>query len=73
MSNDENVLVTLAEMASRLRLQPQEVRREVEQGRLPAVRVGAKGLLFDPATVLRILQERAQEEASALKPGDSGG
>lgn len=63
MSNDENVLVTLAEMASRLRLQPQELRREAEEGRLPAVRVGLKSLLFDPAVVDRLLRERAAKEA----------
>lgn len=59
----EHGLETLAEIASRLRLHPQEVRREVDEGRLPAVRVGLKGLLFDPEVVLRILQQRARQGA----------
>jgi len=73
MPDNESPLVTLAEMASRLRLQPQDLRREVEDGRLPAVRVGTKGLLFDVESVLRILQRRAQDESSALEPGGSRG
>jgi hypothetical protein len=72
--NDEaQRLVPLAEMAGRLRLHPQDLRREVESGRLPAVQVGAKGLLFDPEIVLRILQQRARDEASAMKRGGSRG
>jgi 2,4-dienoyl-CoA reductase-like NADH-dependent reductase (Old Yellow Enzyme family) len=62
-------LVPLAEMAGQLRLHPQDLRREVENGRLPAVQVGTKGLLFDPEIVLSILEQRARDEASALKPG----
>jgi 2,4-dienoyl-CoA reductase-like NADH-dependent reductase (Old Yellow Enzyme family) len=73
MVNDERVLVPLAEMAGRLRLHPQDLRREVENGRLPAVQVGTKGLLFDPECVLRILQQRAKDEASAMEPGESRG
>jgi hypothetical protein len=67
--DNEHGLETLAEMASRLRLHPQELRREVEEGGLPAVKVGLKGLLFDPRVVLRILQQRAQQAAGTAGEG----
>ena len=60
MSDEVHGLATLAEMASRLRLHPKELRREVEEGRLPAAKVGEKGLLFDPERVMALLRERAQ-------------
>ena len=69
MPDNELELVTLAAMASKLRIRPQELRREVEQGRLPAVRIGQSSLLFDPTVVERLLAARAAE-AAAANPGD---
>lgn len=59
MEPKETRLVTLAQLASRLRVNPSDLRLEVEAGRLPAVRLGRRGLLFDPELVERILGERA--------------
>lgn len=58
-------LVTLAQLASRLRVNPSDLRLEFEAGRLPAVRLGQRGLLFDPELVERILGERASVAPSS--------
>jgi len=60
VTKDEPEFVTLAEMAQRLRVHPGDLRREVEAGGLPAVRIGTKGLLFDPARVCLALRQRAR-------------
>lgn len=52
-------LLDLGAMASRLRVQPQDLRAEAEANTLPHVRVGKRGLLFDPEAVERVLAERA--------------
>jgi hypothetical protein len=53
-------LLDLGAMASRLRLQPQELRAEAEAGTLPHVRVGRRGLLFDAERVITELEARAE-------------
>jgi len=54
-------LVPLGLMAARLGIPPTELRQDVEDGGLPAVRVGKRGLLFHVATVERLLRERAEQ------------
>jgi excisionase family DNA binding protein len=51
-------LLTLHQMAARLRLPRVWLREEALAGRLPCMRVGRK-LLFNLSTVERILAERA--------------
>jgi hypothetical protein len=52
-------LLSLGLMASQLGVRPQELRAEAEAGGLPCVRVGKRGLLFDPDRVFAVLAERA--------------
>lgn len=59
MSEPHTKLVTLSQLAAHLRLPAAELRLEVETGRLPAVRIGKRGLLFDLEQVERLLAERA--------------
>jgi len=62
-------LVPLAAMAGLLRLSPADLRKDVEDGLLPAVRIGKRGLLFHVATIEGLLRQRA-EQASARALSD---
>lgn len=42
-------LVSTAEAATRLGISPREIRQLAQRGRLPAQRIGARTLAFDPA------------------------
>ncbi len=59
MSETNTKLVTLSQLAAHLRLPAAELRLEVNAERLPAVRIGKRGLLFDLERVERLLSERA--------------
>jgi hypothetical protein len=56
-------LLTETKLAIRLQVKAAWLREEAEAGRLPAVRAGDR-FLFDPATVERLLLDRAQKSAS---------
>ena len=60
----DNVLLDLGAMASRLRVQPQDLRAEAEANTLPHVRVGKRGLLFNPEQVMAALDVRAAHRVS---------
>jgi len=70
VSSDERV--PLGAMADILHLHPTDVRHEVEEGRLPAVRVGQKGLLFGPIVVMNMLRCRARDEAARCRADTAG-
>ena len=55
----QNNLVPLSAAASELGIQARELRREVERGWLPHVRVGERAILLDLELVRRLLAERA--------------
>ena len=52
-------LVSPAVLSSILGVPVRELRREAEEGRIPHVRIGEQGLLFDLEAVTRILLGRA--------------
>lgn len=52
-------LLPLGAMAADLGVNPPDLRSEAELGRIPFVRVGKRGLLFDRELVRRLLAERA--------------
>jgi len=58
-SSDPNELVPLATAAAELGIQAIELRREIERGWLPHVRVGERAILLDLELVRRLLSERA--------------
>jgi excisionase family DNA binding protein len=49
-------LVTCEELAQRLRVRPSTIRCWVRQGRIPAVRFGAKVIRFDVADVCQAMR-----------------
>ena len=55
----EIILVPLGAAAAELGIQAKELRREVERGWLPHVRVGERAILLDLELVRRLLAERA--------------
>jgi excisionase family DNA binding protein len=61
-SADRRVLLTVKETAARLGLHPMTVRRKIERGEIPAVRLGHKG------ASIRI--DEAELEAWLYGPGD---
>jgi excisionase family DNA binding protein len=63
ITEDTNRPTKLSEMARRLGVSTAWLRAEAEAGRLPHVRAGT-GMLFDAATVERILSERARKEGA---------
>ena len=64
-----DLLVPVGVMAARLGVRPQDLRAEAEAGTIPHVRLGTRGLLFDPERVLAVLAERAREAACKAKDG----
>jgi hypothetical protein len=58
-------LVSLRLMAADLGVSPSDLRREALTGRVPCVRVGNRGLLFDRELVHRVLLDRVQRETEA--------
>lgn len=63
-------LVPLGVMAARLGIHHAELRHDAETGKLPAVRIGRRGLLFHVATIERLLLERAgQHEVKGASRG----
>jgi len=72
MSQDvDDGLLPLGAMASLLGVQTRELRREALEGRLPCVRIGEGGLLFDPVAVVEALRERARLSAAELRGSTS--
>jgi excisionase family DNA binding protein len=53
-------LLTADELAQRLRLRPGTVRRWALAGKIPAIRISAKVVRFDPADVERALRKAAE-------------
>jgi len=53
-------LVTADELAARLRVRPDTVRRWARTKLIPAIRVSAKVMRFDPADVIRALRNRGK-------------
>jgi excisionase family DNA binding protein len=66
--NDVPRLLTLEDVATRLRISPHTVRKMVREGRLPVVRI-CRRLLFNPTEILRLLGEA--EAPKAKKDPDS--
>lgn len=54
-------LLPLGAMAADLGVSSPDLRSEAELGRIPFVRVGQRGMLFDRDLVTRLLAERANE------------
>lgn len=65
MKRTRRRLNTLREMSRLAGIQEKELRAEAEAGTLPHVRVGKRGLLFDPELVLATLEARARSAVSA--------
>jgi excisionase family DNA binding protein len=60
-NNDQSRPLKLTEMARLLGVSVRWLRAEAERGALPHVKTDG-GMLFDRATVVRILSERAKHE-----------
>ena len=60
-------LLPLAALASILGVRPADLRAEVDEGRLPHVRLGAQSILLDEARVRAILCARAAEAAGEVQ------
>ena len=58
-------LLPLGAMALRLGIQAKDLRQAAEAGAVPCIRIGERGLLFDPEALLRVLEQRAREQAKA--------
>lgn len=58
--NDRPTLMPLTALARRLNVAPEWLRAEAQAGRLPHLRAG-KQILFEAATVERLLIERARK------------
>lgn len=54
-------LLPLGAMAARLGVQPRDLREAAENGSVPCVRLGQRGLMFDPQRVESHLVERASD------------
>jgi excisionase family DNA binding protein len=65
-SNLEETFLTVAEVAEMLKLNQQTVRNWIDQGRLPALRVGRR------VRIRRSDLERVLEESSITVPGSPG-
>jgi hypothetical protein len=61
---NEHVLLSLGQMARRLKVAADALRKEAEAGRVPCVRVG-DSLLFSPEAVTASLAERASRMETA--------
>lgn len=59
-------LVTADELAVRLRVRPDTVRRWARAGLIPSIRLSAKVRRFDPADVGRVLRERSGAKLAVL-------
>ncbi len=62
-------LLPLGAMASRLGIQPRDLREAAEAGAVPCVRLGQRGLMFDPSTVEQCLIDRAGSTPVRQDPG----
>jgi predicted site-specific integrase-resolvase len=51
-------IVTTEDLAARLQVRPDTIRRWVGRGLIPVLRVSPKVIRFDLAEVLRVLRER---------------
>lgn len=60
--------LTVNEIAERLKLNPQTVRNWIDQGRLPALRIGRR-IRVRRADLDRVLQQSSTTVASAQSPG----
>lgn len=65
VEHDDSQLIPLGVMAAILGISARDLRVEANAGRLPHVRVGDKGLLFDRQRVEGCLVGRAREDASS--------
>jgi excisionase family DNA binding protein len=54
-------LLTVAELAARLRVRPRTVQQWARRGRIPTVRLSAKVIRFNFDAVLLALQSRSEE------------
>lgn len=69
MKRSKNVprLIPLGAMAFRLGIAARNLRAEAREGRVPCIRVGKDGLLFDPRSVeAALLVRAAQSKAQAV-------
>jgi excisionase family DNA binding protein len=64
MSTNDRRLLTLGQMARRLRVPVSWLRQECEAGRIPHIRAG-KAVLFNPEAVERMLLRRAERSPQA--------
>lgn len=71
IERDGEALLALRPMAMRLGIHPRELRTEAEGGGVPCVRVGSRGLLFDPELVLASLARRARSVVQGVSDGRS--
>lgn len=56
-------LLTVNEMAERLRVRPATLQRWERDGRVPAVRITPKVIRFDPAAVVESLEKSDERRA----------
>lgn len=54
-------LLTAGEMGARLGLQPDTIRKWALAGKIPSVKAGRRTVRFDPAAVIRALEDRDKE------------
>jgi excisionase family DNA binding protein len=55
-------LLTVGELAARLRVRPCTIQRWTRRGRLPAVRLSAKIIRYDLAAVLAALESQGRQQ-----------
>jgi len=63
--------LTAAELAERLRVQPETIRGWVRQGRIPVIRFSPRALRFDFDAVVKSLTRNGGDETST--PSEYGG
>lgn len=70
-TSSDQPLLPIGPMASRIGVQPKELRAEADAGTIPCVRVGLRGLLFDPIHVEAALRARARPISAAREGSTS--
>jgi hypothetical protein len=60
---DRRRLLPLGAMASQLGIQAKDLRQAAEAGTIPCVRVGERGLMFDPVIVEQALLDQASSRS----------
>ena len=60
-------MVTAEELAERLRVRPDTIQLWTREGLIPAIRVNAKVIRYDPDEVEQALRQRSDERRATLE------